>query len=109
MVKNPVPIKGSVGLFIANIKPYAALNGNGVLNQTPWQHLQTNGGSSQGLNKWRAEPFRQAVEAHLTLEQWLPETDTQAVTVLTPDILSALSDYSEDELTCSQIVVVAKK
>ncbi len=100
------------GLFLATIRPYAALTGAfQVDSPAPWSHLRQESPppAHLPLNKWRETQFRDALEKHFSLDQWLPATDMQAQSHLTPEIRAELADFSAAELTSKQIVVVAKK
>ncbi len=100
------------GLLLADIRPYATLSGafqNDL--QTPWGHLR--GGipstAPYPLNKWREKQFQEALGKFFILDQWLPKVEPQAQAQLTADIRAELVDYSEEELTRRQILVVARK
>jgi SAM-dependent methyltransferase len=98
------------GLFLADIRPYAALTGAFQTNpETPWGHLRQNSSPEQPCNKWRERQYRAALEKYFTLEAWLPETDPQAQAQLTPEIRAELSAYEEAELTRKQVMVAARK
>jgi SAM-dependent methyltransferase len=101
------------GLFLANIRPYAGFRGAPEGDPaSPWGHLRTNNLLSTpapSLNKWREAQFREALERCFSLEEWLPETDSEAQLKLTPQLQAELRDYREEELTRKQIMVVARK
>jgi SAM-dependent methyltransferase len=97
------------GLLVANIRPYAGLSGG----PSPWAHLlapeTVTPAPGVTPNKWRAAQFQAAMEPYFTLTQWQVEIDPQAAARLTPELRAALADYSEAELTCGQILVVAHR
>jgi SAM-dependent methyltransferase len=102
------------GLFLAVIRPFAALNGAlPAAAKKSWDHLfdpvRPGPGPVLRFNKWREAQYRQALEKHFTVEQWLPETDPQAQAQLTPELRAKLADYREEELTRKQIIIAAKK
>jgi SAM-dependent methyltransferase len=98
------------GLFLADIRPYAALTGAFQANfDRPWSHLRENSLPELPCNKWRERQYRVALEKYFTLEAWLPETDPQAQARLTPEVRAELEGYNEEELTRAQIVVVGRK
>lgn len=101
------------GLFVANIRPYAGLGGAfQAESSAPWSHVHRTETSPivlQPLNKWRETQFQNALNGYFTVEQWLPSTDLQAQAKLTPEIEAELADYSAEELTRKQILVVAQK
>lgn len=102
------------GLLVIDIQPYASLQGAFTPTTTiAWAHLQPGvpekSTASLTLNKWREAAFRTAIEQYFDITQWLTEQDETAVAKLTPELRIALADYSDDELTRKEIVVVAKK
>ncbi|MCB0164592.1 MAG: class I SAM-dependent methyltransferase [Anaerolineae bacterium] len=100
------------GLLLADIRPYASLYGAGELVDPPWGHLHPTfiADTSQPLNKWREARFKTAIGHHFNIEQWLPENDPQAQTLLTPEVRATLpEDYGAEELTCRRIRVVARR
>ena len=102
------------GLFLADIHPYASLTGDFLPpnSQSPWLHLRSQemiAPPNVILNQWREAQYRQAIEQHFQIEQWLTENDTIAESYLTPEIQHELANYSPAELTRRQIMVVARK
>ncbi|MDX1520516.1 MAG: methyltransferase domain-containing protein [Anaerolineae bacterium] len=100
------------GLLVADIKPFTALTGDcrTANSAIPWGHLREPYHPPPGttLNQWREAQYRAALEAHFTIEQWQAESDDQAEARLTSDIKADLLDFSADELTRLEIVVVAR-
>lgn len=102
------------GVLVANIVPYPTLNGpfstDGV--QT-WSHLRGVNNTPQPnpviLNRWRERQYRPAFEKYFQVEQWQVEENPDALARLTPTVKAELTDYDEAELTCQQVMVVAKK
>jgi SAM-dependent methyltransferase len=92
------------GLFLADIRSDFKM---------PWGHLREPGSSHSKpgllLNKWREGQYRQTLEKYFTVEQWLPETNPQAGSQLTPEVKAELINYDEAELTRKQIMIVARK
>ena len=100
------------GLLLVDILPYPALTGafQTVGDQPPWDHLrQTFSDPSLPLNQWREDQYRAAFEKYFTVEQWLTAQDEQAKTLLTPEIQAELAEYSPEELTRQEIVILARK
>lgn len=127
------------GLFLAVVRPYAALAGAFQSDsEVPWDHLREPAVYSQSdvslppkpgsrsdaslpLNKWREAQYRQTLEKYFTVEQWLTETDPPVEARLTPEIKTELVDSekarhpaeaqhaAEARLTRKQIVIVARK
>jgi SAM-dependent methyltransferase len=75
----------------------------------PWDHLRKRRlPFSVPLNEWRMHQYLEAFGRHFEIvktycalregEQWL-----------TPDVRAALPGYSDDELTCGALVIVARK
>jgi SAM-dependent methyltransferase len=102
------------GLFLAAVRPYAALHGAFPAKaKTAWGHLNypVSGPAVRSLrfNRWREAQYQQALEKYFTIEQWLAESEPEAQARLTPEVRAQLTGYSEAELTRKQIIVVAKK
>ena len=100
------------GLLLADIRPYAGLRGAGEPVDPPWGHLYPAfiADTSQPLNKWREARFKTAIASSFAIEQWLPESDPQAQTLLTPEVQATLpNDYRSEELTCRIVRVAAKR
>jgi len=103
----------SGGLFVGNIRPFAGFGGAFQINpDAPWNHLRHNHFSATAplpLNKWREAQFKETIERYFAVNQWQPEIDPRTVRLLTPQIRAELAEYSKQELTCKQILVVARK
>jgi SAM-dependent methyltransferase len=102
------------GIFIADIVPYPALNGAFLADEAqPWLHLRHPAEAlfNPGLilNQWREGQYRAAFEKFFRIEQWQVRQDQHALTMLTPAIWAELAGFTELELTCEQVVIVAKK
>jgi SAM-dependent methyltransferase len=106
------------GLFLAEIRPYTALNGDfGLAGAAePWGHLRPGRvlklDGSLIFNQWREAQFRASLETHFNLDQWLAEQDDEAQARLTPEIKAKLTDnadYSDEELTRKQVLVLGRK
>ena len=102
------------GIFVANIRPYTGFIGAFQVDpQAPWAHLRSDVPfepvAALPLNKWRASQFRAALDVHFAVEQWQVDVDVQAQQLLIPDIRAQLADYTDEELTCTQILAVAVK
>ncbi|MCB9079104.1 MAG: methyltransferase domain-containing protein [Anaerolineaceae bacterium] len=100
------------GLLLADIRPYAGLHGAGEPVDPPWGHLHPTfiADTSQPLNQWREARFKAAIANRFRIEQWLPESDPQGQTLLTPEVRAALpDDYNSEELTRRRIMLVARR
>ena len=79
-------------------------------DQPPWNHLRHPfSDPSLPLNQWREEQYRAAFEGNFIIEQWLTAQDKQAEALLTPEIQAELAEYSPEELTRQEIVILARK
>ncbi|HYN08769.1 MAG TPA: class I SAM-dependent methyltransferase [Vicinamibacterales bacterium] len=77
----------------------------------PWQHLRDPAWKAPVfLNRLRERDYRAIFEntPGLTIVDWRTEF-TEGRDLLSPEVLSALPDYSPDELTKRSIIVVARK
>jgi SAM-dependent methyltransferase len=102
----------SDGLLLADIRPYPALTGAfQTLESTPaWDHLRHNFyDPSLPLNQWRESQYRATFETYFSIEQWLTEQDEEAVTQLTPEIRAEFANFSAEELTRQEVIVLARK
>lgn len=102
------------GLLVVNIVPYASLDGAfSTDGRQPWHHLRQPEESTYTpgliLNGWRENQYRTTLEKFFQIEQWQAEQDERAQTQLTPALKAELAAYDEAELTCQQIMVVARK
>ncbi|GAB4424615.1 MAG: hypothetical protein Fur0044_22680 [Anaerolineae bacterium] len=102
------------GVLVANIIPYPALTGAFAADgASPWSHLRGTANTSQPnpviLNRWRERQYRLAFEKFFQVEQWQAEANPNAMAQLTPTVRAELADYDEAELTCQQVVVIARK
>jgi SAM-dependent methyltransferase len=98
------------GLLLADFRPYPALTGAFQPPETtsPWAHLRSHHHHlTVPLNQWREAQYRATFENHFTITHWLTEQDEPAQAHLTPELRAELADYSEDELTRKEIVVLA--
>ena len=102
------------GLFLADLRPYSARQGS--FNSTaasPWAHLRPAGQTSlpvtPNLNKWSETQYRAALEKYFVLESWLTEQDKTAMAQLTPSLRAELANYSAEELTRKEVVLLARK
>lgn len=98
------------GLFLTNIKPFSSFSGGFTTAAEPWGHLR-DGSAEKGpvLNRWREYQFHEALEKRFRLEQWRTVQDEAAEAKLTPILQAEFAEYSPEELTRQQIVVVARK
>jgi SAM-dependent methyltransferase len=99
------------GLFLADFRPYSALTGAFQPPETtsPWSHLRSHHHHpSVPLNQWREAQYRAAFEKHFTITYWLTGQDEQAPAHLTPELQAELAEYTADELTRQEIVVLAR-
>jgi SAM-dependent methyltransferase len=102
------------GVLVANIVPYPALTGAfSADGASPWSHLRHPINAPQPnsviLNRWRERQYRLAFEKFFQVEQWQAEANPNAMAQLTPTVRAELADYDEAELTCQQVVVIARK
>lgn len=99
----------SGGVLLADLRPYAAYRGAFQETASPWSHLlaEKDASFAQPLNKWRESDYRAALEQYFSIEQWLTTQADDAP--LTPDLAAQLSDYTAEELTRREIVIVARK
>ena len=100
------------GLLLADLRPFPALTGafQSLDSVLPWAHLRQNfNDPSLPLNRWRESQYRAALDKYFTIKQWLTEQDEAAQSYLTPEIEVELADYSAEELTRSEIVVLAQR
>jgi SAM-dependent methyltransferase len=100
------------GLILADVLPYPALTGafQTVDDQSPWEHLRHPfSDPSLPLNQWREGQYQTAFEKYFTIEQWLIGQDEQAEALLTPEIQAELAEFSPEELTRQEIVILARK
>lgn len=98
------------GVFVADIWPFAGLNGAFQTDSNlAWGHLRGDEPlTAAPLNRWREAQFKKAIETYFVIDRWLPEPDPEAQARLTPELAAELVDYSQEELTCKQIVVIAR-
>jgi ubiquinone/menaquinone biosynthesis C-methylase UbiE len=103
------------GVLVANIVPYPALGGALSSDGTqPWSHLRQPDGAARSnvsviLNQWREKQYQAAFEKFFQVEIWQTEPDALAPAHLTPTVRAELADYAETELTCKQIMVLARR
>ncbi|MEM7035287.1 MAG: methyltransferase domain-containing protein, partial [Chloroflexota bacterium] len=105
------------GIVIVDIIPYTSFQGGFLSNPaSPWQHLRILPSSEAmkkhsiyPLNKWLEPQYQTAIEAYFTIEHWQTEQDEAAKSQLTSDIAQELEHYSEEALTRSRVIVVARK
>jgi ubiquinone/menaquinone biosynthesis C-methylase UbiE len=100
------------GLLLADIRPYPALTGafQAPDSASPWSHVrQSFYDPSLALNQWRERQYQATFEKYFTVEQWRTEQDEEAIALITPETQAELADYSKEELTRKEIVVLAKK
>jgi ubiquinone/menaquinone biosynthesis C-methylase UbiE len=100
------------GLILADVLPYPALTGafQTVDDQSPWDHLRHPfSDPSLPFNQWREGQYQTAFEKYFTIEQWLIGQDEQAEALLTPEIQAELAEFSPEELTRQEIVILARK
>ena len=77
----------------------------------PWRHLTDPGWKAPVfLNRHRERDYRRMFEGtpDLTIEEWKTEY-TEGQTLVTPQVLNALPDYTAEELTKRSIIVVLRK
>ena len=99
------------GLFLADIVPYPAFKGGfNPLAQTPWTHLRQPGQSGGViLNQWSETQYRVALERHFSIASWQTSQDSDALAQLTPEIEAVFLNFSAEELTRGDVVILAKK
>jgi SAM-dependent methyltransferase len=75
----------------------------------PWDHLRSRClPFTVPLNEWRKGQYLELFGRYFSVEKHYCAT-REGEEFLTPDIARELADYSRDELTCSSLVVVARK
>jgi SAM-dependent methyltransferase len=104
------------GVLAARIVPYAALTGAGQTQtgSLAWSHLRRPDDASPpnsrlNFNGWRERQYRVAFEKFFHPEVWQPDKDPAALSQLTPELRAELASYDEAELSCKQIIVLARR
>jgi len=74
----------------------------------PWDHLRRRClPFTVPLNEWRKDQYLEAFGRYFSVEKHYCAT-REGEEFLTPDVAHELANYSQDELTCSSLVVVAR-